>query len=44
LEEHDAEKILPLNKKEWKYYRNAPPEYPGYEGFFKDRNEAKIPR
>ena len=41
MTEHDAEKILPLNKREWKYYRNAPPEYSGYEGFFKDRNEAK---
>ena len=41
ITEHEAERILPPNKKEWKYYRNAPPEYSGYEGFFKDISEAK---
>jgi hypothetical protein len=41
ITETDAEKILPTNKKEWKFYKNAPPEYSGYEGFFKDKEEAQ---
>jgi hypothetical protein len=41
ITEPDAEKILPTNKKEWKFYKNAPQEYSGYEGFFKDKEEAK---
>jgi hypothetical protein len=32
---------MPTNKKEWKFYKNAPPEYSGYEGFFKDKEEVK---
>jgi hypothetical protein len=34
-------KILPANKKEWKSYKNAPPEYSGYEGFFKNKEEVE---
>jgi hypothetical protein len=41
ITEPEAEKILPTNKKEWKFYKNAPPEYSGYEGFFKDKEEVK---
>jgi hypothetical protein len=41
ITEPEAEKILPINKKEWKFYKNAPPEYSGYEGFFKDKEEVK---
>lgn len=41
IAEPDAENILPANKKEWKFYKDAPPEYSGYEGFFKDKEEAK---
>lgn len=35
-----AKSILPDDKKEWKYYKNAPPEYSGYEGFFKNTKQA----
>ena len=41
LTEADAEKILPANKKEWKFYKTAPPEYSGYEGFFEDKEGVK---
>jgi len=34
----EAEKMLPENK-EWKTARN--PEYSGFEGFFKDKEEIK---
>jgi len=32
--------ILPQNKKPWKYYEAAPLDWSGYEGFFKNINEA----
>lgn len=34
--------ILPSNKKAWRYYSNAPPEYSGYEGFFKNLDEIHL--
>ena len=41
ITESDAENMLPANKKEWRYTRNAPPEYSGYEGFFKNKEEVE---
>jgi hypothetical protein len=41
ITESDAENMLPANKKEWKYGKNAPPEYSEYEGFFKNREEVE---
>ncbi len=33
--------VLPPNKKEWKFYKGAPLEYSGFEGFFKDLKVAE---
>jgi len=41
ISETEAETILPQAKKEWKYTKNAPPEYTGYEGFFKNKEEVE---
>ncbi len=41
IPEAEAENILPQNKREWKFYKNAPPEYTGYEGFFKNKEEIE---
>jgi len=41
ISEVEAENILPQNKKEWKFFKNAPPEYSGYEGYFKDKEEIE---
>jgi hypothetical protein len=40
ISEAEATSLLPKNKKQWKYYRNAPPEYSGFEGFFKEQSEV----
>jgi hypothetical protein len=40
LTEEEAVSVLPQNRREWKYYENAPPEYWGFEGFFMNFNEA----
>jgi len=41
IPETEAESILPQDKKEWKFYKNAPPEYTGYEGYFKSKEEIE---
>lgn len=40
IKEEEATLMLPNNKREWKYYESAPPEYWGYEGFFNNLEEA----
>lgn len=41
ITEDEAEKILPENRKEWKYYKSAPAEYSGFQGFFEGKEEIK---
>lgn len=41
ISEERVKLILPKDKRAWKYYESAPPEYSGYEGFFKDIDIAK---
>lgn len=41
LDEEISICILPKNKKEWKYYKDAPPEWSGYEGYFGDIEEIE---
>ena len=33
--------LLPLNKKEWQYYRGCPPDYYGYEGYFESITDVE---
>jgi len=39
-DEKSIESWLPVNKRRWKYYENAPPDMSGYEGYFKDIGEV----
>lgn len=41
INEDQVKEILPKNKKPWKYYETAPPDWSGYEGFFKNIDDAK---
>jgi hypothetical protein len=41
MTEGDVKSYLPKNKKPWKYYKNAPPEWCGYEGYFQNIDEVK---
>lgn len=41
ITEDVTESILPGNKKEWKYYKSAPAELSGYEGFFKGSGQVE---
>jgi Holliday junction resolvase-like predicted endonuclease len=41
ITEIELASLLPQNKKDWKYYKNAPEEYSGFEGFFKDLTMAE---
>ena len=41
ITEEEAEKILPPDKRKWEFFKNAPPDFQGYEGFFKNKDEAK---
>jgi len=42
LDEQTVMALLLETRRPWKYYREAPPEWSGYEGFFK--NEAEVER
>jgi len=33
--------FFPVNKTEWKYFKDAPPEWSGYEGFFQNVKEVE---
>jgi len=37
----EAESLLPTNRKKWAYYDNAPQEYQGFEGYFKNMKEVE---
>jgi len=40
-DEETVKSLLPENKKEWSYGKGAPPEYSGYEGFFKQPEDVE---
>jgi hypothetical protein len=33
--------VLPQDKREWGYFGDTSPDWPGYEGFFKNLDEAE---
>jgi hypothetical protein len=41
IEKTKVVSILPKQHKEWKFEKDATPEYSGYEGFFQTMDEAQ---
>jgi len=42
VDENKISVLLPKNKTEWHYHGGMDPEWSGYEGFFKDKNDAEL--
>ena len=41
VSEQEAVSLLPERKEDWRYYRDAPPEWSGYAGFVEDSGAAR---